>query len=93
MELITINIISDDSYRYNQIQLQYKQLKYDDKPIKINPKKRLKLDAAFAHYFLKELSISDLFRNNFIYFFQKWDILPKCIVLKNTSSDLIDYKW
>ncbi|KAF7267470.1 hypothetical protein GWI33_019303 [Rhynchophorus ferrugineus] len=93
MELITINLISEDCYFYDQIQLQYKQLKFVNKPVKVNPKKRLKLDAAFAHYFLKELSISDFFRNSFIDFFQRWDILPKFIVLKTTNSNLIDYRW
>lgn len=51
--------------------------------------KKIKLDCAFVHYFIKEINNCDLYRKGFVHY---WGHSLK-IILINTQYDLIDYKW
>ncbi|KAK9876375.1 hypothetical protein WA026_012686 [Henosepilachna vigintioctopunctata] len=87
-------IITDGSYNYqNAVIDQFDIISIPKKLVK----KRILVncDGCFIHYFLKELKISETYRNSFIRNMQNILECGYCLEIKlqSTSLDLIDYCW
>lgn len=80
--------ITDTHYTYGEYKISEFFVK-EASPFSNTKNKNIKLDSAFVHYLIKELKICNFYRKSFV-----WNWVPSLqFILKETTYDLIDYKW
>ncbi|CAG9768060.1 unnamed protein product [Ceutorhynchus assimilis] len=88
-------IITPELNKYDKIILEEDCLEHQNKfSLKHHQKpfKSLKIDCAFVHYFVRELSLSYFYRNCVIENLLNWKG-PDLLMLVPTKKNLIDYNW
>ncbi|XP_030755089.1 uncharacterized protein F58A4.6 [Sitophilus oryzae] len=94
---LILTILSPDKYYYGKVLLDNREVlnlnDFNQNEGKEVLKGKLNLDCVFVHYFIKELILSCIYRNNFLKFVNTSDVLPRNLILQETKRDLIDYRW
>ncbi|KAL1502716.1 hypothetical protein ABEB36_007820 [Hypothenemus hampei] len=95
MDQVVWIIYSPEFYIYGLVEFEknhFSHLQSLVYAVKRKKRKFLKLDCVFVHYFIRELNLSDFYRQCVLKNVCHWKA-PEFLMLTSTKKDLIDYKW